>query len=337
MTTAHFAVEPNFSHFAFSDDAKVSEAIVHILAIRNRKDNMDELLKRVIEETGARTIGELRQLSDHDWREIKIPAICSVYLKYLVRQSARRAGKSRSFLEVLQDDFNYGQPFDMSLYQNNLNMLSSMGFQQEEALEALVITDNKGIEPALEILFQPDKTFRDRKRAEAVVAFSRRIPDVPDPQLSADPRLATVLRQLELERQQRNKSDIDMRTERAAHRIQMYCSFIQAMIGSDHISADMWSQFQTFKKDKNISDLEHQQALKHLGISQEKLEGMKKFQEEGKSVGECVVCLDKKRSHLIMPCMHFSLCEDCASDFAQANKKCPVCSKPIQKVERVFM
>ena len=48
----------------------------------------------------------------------------------------------------------------MSLYQNHVQMLSQMGFSKEEAMEALVITENKGIEGALEILFQPNPQVR---------------------------------------------------------------------------------------------------------------------------------------------------------------------------------
>ncbi len=66
-------------------------------------------------------------------------------------------------MEQLQDEFNFGQPFDMSLYQENLSMLAAMGFNNEEAMEALVITENKGVEGALEILFQHDKTFRVKR------------------------------------------------------------------------------------------------------------------------------------------------------------------------------
>jgi hypothetical protein len=56
-----------------------------------------------------------------------------------------------------------GQPFDMSLYQNHLQMLAAMGFKTEEAMEALVTTENKGIEGALEILFQADHSVRKQR------------------------------------------------------------------------------------------------------------------------------------------------------------------------------
>jgi len=39
----------------------------------------------------------------------------------------------------------------------------AMGFNHDEAMEALVITENKGIEKALELLFQSDQSVRTKK------------------------------------------------------------------------------------------------------------------------------------------------------------------------------
>jgi hypothetical protein len=62
-----------------------------------------------------------------------------------------RSSGGDPFLIALQDDFNFGQPFDMSLYSHNLSMLGSMGFKRDEAMEALCVTENKSVEAALEV------------------------------------------------------------------------------------------------------------------------------------------------------------------------------------------
>ena len=49
----------------------------------------------------------------------------------------------------------------------------------------------------------------------------------------------------------------------------------------------------------------------------------------------CVICLTNKRSHLITPCNHFCLCQNCAFRIRNQNK-CPICRKLNIKVQKVF-
>ncbi len=60
------------------------------------------------------------------------------------------------------------------------------------------------------------------------------------------------------------------------------------------------------------------------------------FEKKEKRDTECVVCLDKPKDHVVMPCMHMCLCEDCAKDFGAKNN-CPMCSKKVRKVMRIFV
>lgn len=48
---------------------------------------------------------------------------------------------------------------------------------------------------------------------------------------------------------------------------------------------------------------------------------------------ECVVCLDKKRSHAIVPCGHLSLCEFCAK--TGRFRSCPVCRGVIESIIKI--
>jgi len=58
---------------------------------------------------------------------------------------------------------------------------------------------------------------------------------------------------------------------------------------------------------------------------------------------DCVVCLDRPKSHLILSCMHLCLCDECASEWQQQKGRnqtynhCPICSKPIQQIARIYV
>jgi Zinc finger, C3HC4 type (RING finger) len=74
-------------------------------------------------------------------------------------------------------------------------------------------------------------------------------------------------------------------------------------------------------------------------LAEAEFEAMKNFSGKGggaKRDNECVVCLDKPKDHVIMNCMHLCLCEDCAVDFSEPKAKCPMCSKRVRKVVRIF-
>jgi hypothetical protein len=136
----------------------------------------------LIAQVGSSTIGELRKLSDAEWQRLEIPALCRILLKYCVRQAGRIAAKpaesklqaggsttaaaggsaasarpqpypSEPFMDQLAMDFNYGQPFDLSLFKEKLQNLIAMGFSREDSMEVLCVTENKSFEAALEVSF----------------------------------------------------------------------------------------------------------------------------------------------------------------------------------------
>ena len=52
----------------------------------------------------------------------------------------------------------------------------------------------------------------------------------------------------------------------------------------------------------------------------------------------CVVCLERTRSHVLLPCGHKCLCSSCVDTVlgTGADAVCPLCRTPIQKAQRVF-
>lgn len=345
MTVAlQFALVPNFSHLSFSDDALLQDALSHVLQVRNRQDPERRLADKISDQTGAVTVGDLRKLTDSDWKLLDLPAVCRIYLKNVVRQSARvTPGGPKSFMEQLQDDFNFGQPFDMVQYQEHISMLAAMGFNTEEAMEALVITENKGIEGALELLFQQDKSIRLKRRQEAMVRLNRQLvqpshngAEKEQKASSNAGELTSLRRQIENERQRRQKVEQEIASDRAAERLNLYKEFIRGITADETITTAAFEQFTLYRKEKKITDPEHEMVIKELGWTLAQFDGMKRFDQKDKKDSECVVCLDKPKDHVIMNCMHLCLCEDCAVDFSKPGAMCPLCSKKVRKVVRIF-
>jgi hypothetical protein len=51
----------------------------------------------------------------------------------------------------------------------------------------------------------------------------------------------------------------------------------------------------------------------------------------------CVTCKYAERTHVAVPCMHFSFCGDCVGKLKGNNgKRCPVCNKAVEKYSRVL-
>ncbi|XP_064457508.1 uncharacterized protein LOC135368269 [Ornithodoros turicata] len=50
----------------------------------------------------------------------------------------------------------------------------------------------------------------------------------------------------------------------------------------------------------------------------------------------CVVCQDSPRGVLLLPCRHFSLCEECASHLLEFGHSCPICRHPIYEALTVY-
>jgi len=53
---------------------------------------------------------------------------------------------------------------------------------------------------------------------------------------------------------------------------------------------------------------------------------------------QCVVCMDERKQHVMMPCMHMCVCGVCAQRLLDAQTPlCPVCRTPVESTMRVFI
>ncbi|KAG9413624.1 hypothetical protein AC1031_012850 [Aphanomyces cochlioides] len=52
---------------------------------------------------------------------------------------------------------------------------------------------------------------------------------------------------------------------------------------------------------------------------------------------ECVVCLDRIKQTVCVPCGHVAVCVPCADKLVRTSRKCPVCRAPVREVVKLFL
>jgi len=62
----------------------------------------------------------------------------------------------------------------------------------------------------------------------------------------------------------------------------------------------------------------------------------KELVAQPQEVKECVICTDNETTHIVIPCGHKCLCEECSKSFPMQMMKCPMCRVDIESVIRVF-
>jgi hypothetical protein len=335
MTAIRFEVLPVFSKLCFADNTDVKEPLDYVLQIRKKEDpdnTILNILKKVsLGYTGSSTVGDLRKFSDNDWLKVDIPAVCRIYLKHAVRQAERRPNtgspsEDRAWT-LLENDFNGGQPFDLAPYQKALDSLVDMSFTRVEAMEALLITGTTSTEAALEVLV---KTPADKaaRRAAAIKAGTPRGGGAREAALNE--QLIAAQRQFEREKAQRMQVEVELKHHKGNVPKEAYKGYLRGLISTEMISVTDQEKLKKYREELRFTDKDHQEALSEIGMSLEEFEKLKT--DEQRREKECVVCLDKPRTHVIFDCMHLCLCGDCT----EQNKKCPICTKKIVQVRRVF-
>jgi RING finger protein 26 len=68
---------------------------------------------------------------------------------------------------------------------------------------------------------------------------------------------------------------------------------------------------------------------------------LKKIVDDEKERRMCVVCQDRSKSVLILPCRHMCLCVDCGNHIARSRsrerRKCPLCRSKINTIMNVYV
>jgi hypothetical protein len=101
---------------------------------------------------------------------------------------------------------------------------------------------------------------------------------------------------------------------------------------------------------KAAADAEAAVALERLRLGERRAALARELQQMDTRLGNevpapqvedqmlCVVCLDERKQHAMVPCMHMCACEACAQRLLAAPAPhCPVCRTPIERSTRVFV
>ncbi len=52
----------------------------------------------------------------------------------------------------------------------------------------------------------------------------------------------------------------------------------------------------------------------------------------------CVICQDKEKCIMILPCRHLCICQDCQGPLlAQDSVSCPICRKPLRQTIKAYL
>ena len=363
MSVVHFAPLPptsfpSYSSLTLADSTSLDDALRLILPSLHRPLSTLPPLSVLLHSRlggGPIDLTTLRRLTDHDWRALDgVPAMARVHLKRLARQSKRgtplayvtsptsaAASPSSSpssttepWLQELQAEWQLPAPLDLSLYAASLASLSSMGFARREALEALLVTENKGADVAVNFLFADQAARAKRRedakaklRAAAAAAVSSSSPRSPGPLASPTS---------------------------GADRILLYREFLRGCIAEGRVGTVAWDVIRAEREKRKVSKAEHAQVLKDCGVSEDKWEGWRKTRTRtGGSGGgggggggidtvdlDCVVCLDERKDQVCRPCGHLCMCAGCAGAMLKAKgkkAKCPLCEHDIDEIMKIYI
>ena len=235
-------------------------------------------------------------------------------------------------LAELQHEFQLSQPLDLAQYTASLSVLQSMGFAQKESLEALIATDNKGEDVAVNYLFA-DATRRQKLKDDAKKRLSTATLASPTHPRSAATSLPSPTA-----------------VGPGVDRLLLYRELVRGLLLDERLTRKSYDGLKAEREKRKVSKAEEKQVLKELGISDDKwdklrrqkgkpLEGQPASAAEGVDL-DCVVCLDERKSHVCMPCGHVCMCGACAESVVKSRGKdgtCPMCHKKVDDCIRVFL
>jgi len=204
-----------------------------------------------------------------------------------------------------------------------------MSFTRLEAMEALLITGTTSTEAALEILVA---TPQDKaQRRAAAIRSGTRGGGPTQKETTLNEQLIALQRQFDREKAQRQQAEVDLKHHKTNIPKETYKGYLKGLMSTEMISTTEQEKIKKFREELRFTDKDHLDCLSEIGVTPEEFDRMKT--DEQRREKECVVCLDQPRTHLIFDCMHLCLCGDCA---AEQNKKCPICTKKVINVKRVY-
>eukprot|EP00475_Leptophrys_vorax_P018274 TRINITY_DN2491_c0_g1_i1.p1 TRINITY_DN2491_c0_g1~~TRINITY_DN2491_c0_g1_i1.p1 ORF type:complete len:264 (+),score=58.14 TRINITY_DN2491_c0_g1_i1:321-1112(+) len=259
--------------------------------------------------------------------------------------------KENEFLMALQDDFNQGQPFDISLYADKLSVLVGvMGFDKDSALEALVVTSQAGnvdlesLDPEIAVQYvlsdaNAKRTQREQAKLNAgkhLMTFGESVDLIR--QIQA---LRNKLRKEWLERMKLEMRKLD---DDSTKKKDCYEGYLRGITANRMLTEKEVEAIEEYKVQNGITQEEHLECLAKIGINTAGFEKMKEIgRNEAKSptkkIRDCHNCWDNPKMYISLQCMHVSLCEPCAEvhNAKKTRIPCPVCKRHTDEFHRVYL
>ena len=231
----------------------------------------------------------------------------------------------------LQHEFQLPQQLDIAHYAASLSVLQSMGFTRKESLEALIVTDNKGEDVAVNYLFA-DVTRRTKLKDDAKKRLSSTSLASPTHQRASSSQSSPTS------------------TGGGVERLVLYRELVRGVLLDERLTRKSYDGLKAEREKRKVSKAEEKAVLKELGITEDKWDKLRR--QKGKPVEgqvvtgnegvdlDCVVCLDSRRNHVCLPCGHVSMCDGCAESIVKSKGKegtCPMCHKKVDDCIRVFI
>merc|ERR1719204_49347 len=105
--------------------------------------------------------------------------------------------------------------------------------------------------------------------------------------------------------------------------LQYYQQYLSACIADNYINEQEKKGLNILRKNRNITEEQHQQVLKNLCVTTEEYQNMLKPKRTGTDM--CANCMNHPREIVLLPCSHLALCESCSVGEGGISITCPIC------------
>jgi hypothetical protein len=271
-----------------------------------------------------------------------------------------------NYVQRLECDFNMGLALNLELYGEMIEQCCMFGFSREDAVEAIIVTScvnadravdfllkSEGEKVAMRIdavakqgrsvphtqhhtLFNNDSKSSSSKTTESA-ALRGRVPPAQEDFLRRELlRLQDTIKEEQIKRQTLEKS---LEQKIKFTELQSYREYIRGLIVDGVIDNAELVQLENYRRERGITELQHATVLRDLNISAEQFKALIPDTSESTSNEmECTICMENRKDHMVMDCMHLCVCEKCAEDvLKEAHPKCPLCSGQIREIRKIFL
>jgi uncharacterized protein YbdZ (MbtH family) len=119
-------------------------------------------------------------------------------------------------------------------------------------------------------------------------------------------------------------------------RADMYYEVLRLAVIDSVVSPDEEHMLHQMRVQWKITDEQHTETLKRLGVEASDYAEMHK--DPMQLLKKCVFCLESIADHVVLPCFHVCLCEGCdAVNYRnKPDATCPVCRNTIQSINKLY-